>query len=184
MRLADHLGGVQYFDEYAAGYGDASLLGLFGSAPYRWALLQLAFVLCLALWSLGKRRLPAQRATGPIRRRRVVDHIAAIAGIWQNTRDAGLPLAIVLQQMSYRARKRLGHGAVDNGFVAGIRSARPELAKEAAQSYREAQVLADTLRPHKGHVLNSVRKLRRLEQQALQRYDKDRGLEDGTEQPG
>jgi hypothetical protein len=100
-------GGDQVFDEFSTGFGDLGLASLLAKAPYRWGLLQAAVAFLVLLWSLGLRRAPAQPLSR-IRRRQTADHVEAVARLWAEAGDAGLPLDSLLRAADDRARARLG----------------------------------------------------------------------------
>jgi hypothetical protein len=141
-RLASTLGTRHVFDEFQTGFGDDSLTDLLSRAPYRWGFAQLLLALVVALAGHSMRRLPAQ-PSAPQRRRRSEEHVEAVARLWQQSRDAGLPLAAIMNAVAERARARLATRDSDRPFITWIEQARPQRAAEARESWERAQRLCE-----------------------------------------
>ena len=146
-RLAGDLGGRQLFDEFQAGFGDATPWRLLTQLPYRWGLLQLALAILAGLVWLVPRRLPVE-PPAQLRRRRTVDQIDAVARLWASGGDAGLPLGALLGAAEQRARARLGtaeaigRSPASSSFVAWVALARPEFEGRARELWARASSLA------------------------------------------
>lgn len=165
-KLAFLLGRRHVFDEYKTGFGEGNLLTLAARLPYRWGLLQLALVGALALVSFARRRLPAE-PPDPLRRRRTVDHVEAVARLWERGRDAGLPLRALLNAAAERARLRLGGASGGRPFVEWIARVRPDLASRAAASWEGAERLCDYTRPTLDEARRAAEDVKALEGEGL-----------------
>ncbi len=190
-RLALSGGDNQVFDEFSTGFGDLGLSSLLAAAPYRWGLLQGAIALAVLLWCLALRRAPAELAT-KIRRRQTADHVEAVAHLWAEAGDSGLPLDSLLRAAADRARARLGMGfgsALHGGgggvgeagpllqgqsgaerssdFVSWIQTVRPELGGRALELWGRATALAELRRPPLNRVRAAAAELAVLEREAL-----------------
>jgi hypothetical protein len=168
-RLALAGGQDQVFDEFSTGFGDLGLSTLLATAPYRWGLLQAAVALLVLLWSLALRHAPAE-LTAKIRRRRTGDHVEAVARLWAEAGDSGLPLDSLLRSAADRARARLGMGSRSDGgsdFVAWIQTVRPELGDRALALWGHAAGLAVLRRPPLSRVRAAAEELAKLESEAL-----------------
>jgi len=139
VHLASELGEKHAFDEVHTGYGDLNLITLIWRAPYRWAALDLAFVLALGAWGFGSRTHRAD-ADPPARRRETKDHVQAVADWWGRSGDVGLPLSALLVGLDARAAGRL-HATGGRSFVAWASSVRPDLGPRATAAWEQAERL-------------------------------------------
>jgi len=160
-RLALELGREHVFDEFSTGFGEGSTVSLLLGVPYRWGLAQLGLGLALGAWAFVPRRRPAEPGSGP-RRRRTLDHVEAVARLWQRAGDAGLPLSALLAGLNTEARARSGD-AGDCPFVTRIERMRPDLAARARQIWQDAERLALTPSPPPEAVRRAVIDLRGLQ---------------------
>src|SRR4029078_5529509 len=83
----------------------------------------------------------------PIRRRRMLDHVEAVARLWEEGQDAGLPLRAILNAVDERARARLGGAGAEKPFVRWIERVRPDLAPRTTEAWARAERLGGTPRP-------------------------------------
>jgi hypothetical protein len=165
-RLALALGKRHVFDEFRTGFGDGGLVALLAHVPYRWAMVQLVLLGAVGLLALARRRLPAE-SPEPARRRRTLDHVEAVARLWEQARDAGLPLGAVLSAAAERARHRLGGTTEEKAFIAWIERARPELSSRARSVWERAEQLALTARPSVEDARRAAVDIMRLEEDGL-----------------
>ena len=145
-RLAMRLGNVHVFDEVKTGFGDADMVSLLTRVPYRWGIAQAALALAVGVLALAARRTPVQPPPRLVRRR-TLDQVEAVAQLWQQARDAGLPLRAILAATQERARVRLGGGTHDKAFIAWIKRVRPELLERAQACWQRAETLAHAAHP-------------------------------------
>lgn len=160
-RLALDLGTEHVFDELTTGFGEGSFTGLLARVPYRWGLAQLAGVGALLTWALARRRWPAE-PPAPIQRRRTLDHVEAVARLWEQAGDAGLPLQAVLKGLDDRARGSAGAGP-GSPFLERIDRMRPNLRARAEEVWHNAQRLAREPRPSLEAVRRAMIDLESLE---------------------
>lgn len=165
-RLALALGKKHVFDEFKTGFGEGGLVTLFARVPYRWGIVQLALVGIVGLLAFARRRLPVEQAA-PVRRRRTLDHVEAVARLWEQAGDAGLPLRAILTAAAERARIRLGGGANDRPFVEWLACVRPELVPSARDAWERAERLSIDLRPSPAEARRAAAEIKRLEQKGL-----------------
>jgi hypothetical protein len=162
-------GGAQVFDEFSTGFGDLGLSTLLLQAHYRWGLLQAALALLVLLWGRSLRRAPAE-PPAKIRRRQTRDHVEAVARLWADAGDAGLPLDSLLRAAADRARGRLGSGTSAEGsgdFTTWVATVRPELGGRAVALWDRASALASQRRPPLKSVRAAAEDLAKLEKEAL-----------------
>ena len=137
-------------------------------APYRWAALDLAFVLALGVWGFGSRTRRAD-ADPPTRRRETKDHVQAVADWWGRSGDVGLPLAALLIGLDARAAGRL-HAPGGRSFVAWASSVRPDLGARATAAWEHAERLLSL--PRRGistrDVVTTAAELRAIEREVFQ----------------
>jgi hypothetical protein len=168
VHLAAELGEKHTFDEVHTGYGDLNLITLIWRAPYRWAALDLAFVLALGVWGFGSRTRRAD-ADPPARRRETKDHVQAVADWWGRSGDVGLPLSALLTGLDARAAGRL-HARGGRSFVAWASSVRPELGARATAAWEQAERLLSL--PRRGistrEVVTTAAELRAIEREVFQ----------------
>lgn len=160
-RLALDLGTEHVFDEHTTGFGEGSFAGLLARVPYRWGLAQLAGVGAVLVWALARRRWPAE-PPAPIQRRRTLDHVEAVARLWEQAGDAGLPLQAILKRLDERARSSAGE-ASGSAFLARIGRMRPNLTARAQEVWHNAQRLAREARPSPEAVRRAMIDLESLE---------------------
>jgi Domain of unknown function (DUF4350) len=165
-RLALALGDRHVFDEYKTGFGEGDIASLLAHVPYRWGIAQLVLVGAVGLFAFAKRRFPAEPLP-PVRRRRTLDHVEAVAQLWGQARDAGLPLQAILDGVAERARMRLGGGGRDAPFVEWIGRTRPNLAFRAKASWERAQLLCQTSRPAPEAALLAAADIKGIEREAM-----------------
>ncbi len=165
-RLARRTGSPLFFDEFQTGFGDEGLARLLASAPYRWGLLQGALALVLGLLGLFARREVA-RAADPPRRRRTDDQVAALARLWRQGDDAGLPLGVLLSAAAERARGRLSGAGGFEPFPEWVAVVRPELAERARDLWSRAAALAGRARPPAGRARQAAAEVLELEKEVL-----------------
>jgi hypothetical protein len=157
------------FDEFSTGFGDLGLSTLLAKAPYRWGLVQAALAFIVLLWCLALRRAPAEAPT-KIRRRQTGDHVEAVARLWAEAGDSGLPLDSLLRAAADRGRARLGMGSRTDGasdFVTWIQTVRPELGARALELWGRAAALAELRRPPLSRVRAAAEELAKLEREAM-----------------
>jgi hypothetical protein len=164
-RLALSLGEKHAFDEFKTGFGEGDLVSLVASAPYRWGVAQLLLVGAVGLFSFARRRLPAE-APGPARRRRVLDHVDAVARLWEQANDAGLPLQAIVDAVEERARLRLGGGG-DKPFIEWIGHVRPALLPRAKEAWQHAQRLCLQLPTPSDEARRIAAEIKTLEREGL-----------------
>ncbi len=166
--LAAELGEKHRFDEVHTGYGDLNLVTLLWRAPYRWAALDLAFVLAVGVWGFGSRTRRADADPGA-RRRETKDHVQAVADWWGRSGDVGLPLSALLTGLDARAAGRL-HARGGRTFIAWASSVRPELGARATAAWEHAELLLS--RPRRGistrEVVTTAAELRAIEREVFQ----------------
>jgi hypothetical protein len=160
-RLALDLGTEHVFDEHTTGFGEGSFTELLARVPYRWGLAQLAGVGAVLIWALARRRWPAE-PPAPIQRRRTLDHVDAVARLWQQAGDAGLPLQAVLKRLDERARPSAGQ-APGSPFLARIGRMHPNLGARAQEVWQNAQRLSREPRPSPEAVRRAMIDLESLE---------------------
>jgi Domain of unknown function (DUF4350) len=165
-RLALSLGSKHVFDEFKTGFGDRSLDTLLANVPYRWGLAQLALAGGVGLLAFARRRLPAEPPPS-LRRRRTLDHVEAVARMWERANDAGLPLQMILSSVAERARGRLGGGGGDTPFVEWIGRVRPELRARAQERWEQAVRLCDERRPSADAARWAALYIKELEREVL-----------------
>jgi len=165
-RLALALGKKHVFDEYKVGFGEGGLVALLARVPYRWAIAQLLLVAVVGLLAFAGRRLPAEEPE-PVQRRRTLEHVEAVARLWEQARDAGLPLGAILSAARERARLRLGGGGGDRPFLEWIERVRPELSPRARDVWEKAERLCEGPRPPVEDARLLAVDLRRLEKDGL-----------------
>jgi len=165
IHLATTLGERHAFDELHTGYGDLNLLTLIWRAPYRWAALDLGFVLAIGVWGFGSRERRAVRDPAP-RRRETKDHVQAVADWWGRSGDLGLPLTALLVGLDARAAGRL-HAPGGRNFVAWAAAVRPELGARAAEAWAHAEQLLAKKRSSPREVVTVASALRTLEKEVF-----------------
>jgi hypothetical protein len=165
LRLAGTLGQLHGFDELHTGYGDLNLLTLIWRAPYRWAALDLGFVLAIGVWGFGGRERRAVRDPAP-RRRETKDHVQAVADWWGRSGDLGLPLTALLVGLDARAAGRL-HAPGGRNFIAWAAAVRPELGARAAEAWAHAEQLLARKRSSPREVVTVASALRTLEKEVF-----------------
>jgi hypothetical protein len=165
VRLAAALGARHAFDELHTGYGDLNLLTLLWRAPYRWAALDVGFVLCLGAWAFGSRRRRAERDPIP-RRRETQDHVQAVADWWGRSGDLGLPLAALLLGLDARAAGRM-HAAGGRNFIAWASAVEPALGARAAEAWAEAETLLAKKSPSPRAVVTAAAELCTVERKVF-----------------
>lgn len=168
VHLAAELGEKHMFDEVHTGYGNLNLVTLIWRAPYRWAALDLAFVLAVGVWGFGSRARRAD-AEPPTRRRETRDHVQAVASWWGRSGDVGLPLSALLTGLDARAAGRL-HAAGGRTFLAWASAVRPELGARATAAWEHAELLLSL--PRRGismrDVVTTAAELRAIEREVFQ----------------
>jgi hypothetical protein len=168
VHLAAALGEKHAFDEVHTGYGDLNLVTLIWRAPYRWAALDLAFVLALGVWGFGSRTRRAD-AEPPTRRRETKDHVQAVADWWGRSGDLGLPLSALLIGLDARAAGRL-HSPGGRSFVAWASAVRPDLGARATAAWERAERLLSLPRRTAStrEVVTTAAELRAIEREVFQ----------------
>jgi hypothetical protein len=164
-RLALTLGKKHVFDEFHSGFGDGSVTSLLARVPYRWGVAQLALVGLLGLFAFSRRRVPADPPPR-FRRRRTLDHVEAVAHLWQQARDAGLPLQAILNAVDERAQARLAGSGGARPFVEWIERMRPKLAARAREAWAKAESLAQRPRPSPDEARRAAVEIKQLEREA------------------
>jgi hypothetical protein len=166
VNLALDAGARQVFDEFAAGFGDLGLGTLLRRGPYRYGLAQAVLALGVLLIAFAGRRLPV-RAPDPIRRRQTMDHVDAVARLWERSRDPGLPLESLLRAATDRARARHSPAPSEEAFVGWVSLVRPELGQRAAALWARATGLVVAAEPREEDCRSAAAELARLEEEVL-----------------
>jgi hypothetical protein len=163
VRLATELAYGHAFDEFHAGYGEDTLLGIVWRAPYRWGAVELALIVLVGIWVFGGRERPAV-AEGVLRRRDTRDHVQAVADLWARGRDPGVPLDALLVALDARAGARQ-QGSGVQAFVSWVTAVRPELRGRAEATWQRAVALCEGGAPSVASAVSVAAELRSIEQE-------------------
>jgi hypothetical protein len=158
--MVGHFSGnrVAFLKKRAAESAGGGPVGAMMKAGFGSALLH-ALVASLLLFTAVGYRLTAPAALRPDRRRAFVEHIRAVAGLYQRTRATRHALAAFRRFAEERLRQRMPHWEQDVASYIASRSGEP---REYCASVWEYARAADAAQPRQASDLEHLRALIRL----------------------